>query len=824
LVERGTSKALGGVAKLVSKKSEALGARVGEKFVGKIVKEEAAPEVQKFTQLFKELVIPAREGFEKALPKDLRELQEKAVSKIADGVRAGKISSLEAPKLQKEALAKIEGVKKNFAIGKRVVNDGDVLKATEPLTFTNDEVKSLMDGVYKYAEYDLEGLDTAEAVQNLLLTGELPMPYQIRNMAKVYGDDFAEAVSKLSTKPKDVLAKTWDAMNIPRATLSSMDVSATFRQGLILGLTHPTEIPKAFFRQMKAFASEKLALDMDHVIKSDPLYNEFRKVGGYLAPIGKAATASKMEESFASKLAEKLPFVRRSERGFITYLNELRFSAYKQARNSWVAQGATDTELKTLANFINNASGRGELPAKLETYAPMLNSFFFSPRLQMSRMELPIILGKMLFSDKPYMRKEGAKALVTFLGGGAAVLAVAKAAGAEVELDPRSSDFAKIKVGDTRFDIWTGYAQYARFAAQLATGEKKQAYGNISKESRLSIAARFLQSKTSPATGLLVDLLTGEKYSGEPIAKDTQGFIDTAKEKMMPLVLQDMIDAMEQGGINPLSITTTAAASLGIGTLTYVNKLVKLKNDIAHQKGYSSWSQIDPITQKELEKLPQLQQAAIEYDRQMMGTTWGNWRTFGNAVEDTFTQNVTQATEKYRETGDGVTYRKDIQTAFAERRGGYEARSNDEQFAEIVERFNSKSDAELLVKLGPEQMAIKVYEDALEGDDMYDEFGDYRFDEADIRKQQLIQSLGEDLYNYVVEYKNLKYEDLPAEFQEYRKAQQVLSEYWNIADDAVKLFGERDTPAKERWIARRRKILKMRNKQVKYYLDLFYSK
>jgi hypothetical protein len=46
-----------------------------------------------------------------------------------------------------------------------------------------------------------------------------------------------------------------------------------------------------------------------------------------------------------------------------------------------------------------------------------------------------------------------------------------------VEIDPRSTDFGKIKVGNIRWDIWGGFQQWVRVASQLATGERKTGKG-----------------------------------------------------------------------------------------------------------------------------------------------------------------------------------------------------------------------------------------------------------------------------------------------------------------------------------------------------------
>jgi len=228
---------------------------------------------------------------------------------------------------------------------------------------------------------------------------------------------------------------------------------------------------------------------MDDVLRSHRLYGEAIDNGVEFTALRRGAQLFAKEEPFASNLAQRIPFVRRSERAFTGFLNEMRMSAYEAAHNAMTAQGASPAHFKLMANFINIASGRGTLPANLNRYAPVLNTVLFSARYQMSTLQLPRQLGRMLLSGNPYMRKEAAKALVAFVGGGTALLALLKNTGVgKVETDPRSGDFGKIQIGETRLDIWRGYIQYARFMAQMLTGERKTAYGNMNKVQRYDIA------------------------------------------------------------------------------------------------------------------------------------------------------------------------------------------------------------------------------------------------------------------------------------------------------------------------------------------------
>ena len=123
----------------------------------------------------------------------------------------------------------------------------------------------------KASEDGLVTRDSALALRELLLKGGLPEPHHIKDFTRVYGEAFAESVYKLIKMPRGTKDKILDALNLPRAVLASCDLSATFRQGLILLLAGPKTAPRAFARQLKAFASEKLSLEMDDVLRSRPL-------------------------------------------------------------------------------------------------------------------------------------------------------------------------------------------------------------------------------------------------------------------------------------------------------------------------------------------------------------------------------------------------------------------------------------------------------------------------------------------------------------------------------------------------------------------------
>ena len=252
-----------------------------------------------------------------------------------------------------------------------------------------------------------------------------------------------------------------------------------------------------------------------------------------------------------------------------------------------------------------------------------------------------------------------------------------------------------------------------------------------------------------------------------------------------------------------------------------------MKQRVARQMGYETWQDIDPATQRKLEATnPYLQVAIIEFDRQVMGTAWGDWRLAGKAIENTFADNVNKAVAQFRETKNGYLFRQKISAAWTARRGGYAARNEMPQFADIVKRMKTEDTAEALVSLGPEQLAIRIYNEALFGDDMYDEFGDYRMDEASKRKEQLRAQLGNEMFNYVEQYRDIKYEALPPEFHELQKAREILRPYWQVEEEMIKIYGKPKTDWQARRlqqaIARVRKRLRRTNPLVEKYYQMFY--
>lgn len=203
----------------------------------------------------------------------------------------------------------------------------------------------------------------------------------------------------------------------------------------------------------------------------------------------------------------------------------------------------------------------------------------------------------------PFTRKQAMGDLVKFVGTGLSVLTLAKMNGAEVGGDPRSADFGKIKIGNTRFDIWGGFQQYARAIGQLLTGQQISTTSNklmtlgegYKATTRKDIAQRFGESKLAPVPQFINQMMQGTTAIG--------GKFEPGKEvinRFIPLVWQDLSEAVQEHGA--AGVLTGIPSTFGVGTQTYATPPF----DINKMYEVPSYTLLD-----QLEKMPREQMRVV---------------------------------------------------------------------------------------------------------------------------------------------------------------------------------------------------------------------
>ena len=411
-------------------------------------------------------------------------------------------------------------------------------------------------------------LNTEKALSTLL-TGQIPTQGEITLLENTFGSGLARAVMgrrSLSTKVFDEFAAV---INLPRAVVASVDISAPMRQGWMLAGAHKKDFLGGFVPMFKAFGSERFAQNVDDAIRASPRFLEAENAKLYMAPLkGINANLASKEEAFMSRWADRIGILRMSNRAYMTYLNKLRFDVFDNTLKNWEKAGKkfAQGEVDDLADFINKASGRGEfalIGRRMDDLAPILNATFFSPRLVLSRVQAPLLV----FTARGAARKEAAKTLAGFVGSGIGILSMLKLSGAaDVELDPRSSDFGKVRIGPVRYDFWAGEQPIARYVAQMITGKRKAiSSGEIQDVSRKDTVLRFFRSKAAPLPSLAWDYLKGENFFGEAVGPGFDaGLQEETIRTILPIFVQDIYEAVqEEGMIGGLKVIPSG---LGVGT------------------------------------------------------------------------------------------------------------------------------------------------------------------------------------------------------------------------------------------------------------------
>jgi soluble lytic murein transglycosylase len=461
--------------------------------------------------------------------------------------------------------------------------------------FTQDEIDKMYDIVKNSPA--LEGYETVQAQQalNKLLGadyGEIPTAREVELLAtampqkmKVWRALLEDESGRLNYIEGSVPNLAANILGIPRTLKASFDFSAPFRQGMFL--VGRKEFWKAMPGMFKSFFSEGHFQQIQDEIFNRPTYELMNRAG--LQTTKASGGVLQREEAFVSQFAEKIPGVRHSERAYLAFLNKVRadvFDDFVRKGDELGIDFIDDPDyLKSAARFINAATGRGTIRI-MSRNAEILSNVLFSPKLMASRIQL--LNPGFYVGLHPEVRKEAAKSGLIYASTVMSILGLAGAAGADVEMDPRSSDFAKIKVGNTRFDVTGGFQPYVRFYAQFLTGQQKGINDGVVRNigwvpdfirkhlpgvdqgaykptTRKDIVYRFFENKEAPNAAEVTRLLQGSDPVGNPLTLQSE-----AVNLFAPLIVSDTYQAYQDLGAKGL--LTAAPNALGVGVQTYTPK------------------------------------------------------------------------------------------------------------------------------------------------------------------------------------------------------------------------------------------------------------
>lgn len=436
--------------------------------------------------------------------------------------------------------------------------------------------------------------DTQTALDNA--TGEIGSPSRLDYGAKLVkmqdyikelklpnettAENAKRTLGEFKANPLKATGKTVNEVaGLAKGVKASLDNSAIFRQGWKTLFTNPDLWAK---NALDSFSNIKNQLGKDAFdntvidgVKAD-VYSRPNAINGNYKRMG--IDIGNMEEAFPTTLPEKIPLFGRlykaSEVAYTGFLYRMRADIADK-----MIQIATDggvdladkTEMKQIGQLVNSLTGRGSL-GEFEKVGKSINTVFFSPKMLMSNIDF--LTGHNLHADvTPFVRKQAAINLVKVTAGIATILGIAHAiAPKSVDFDPRSADFGKIRIGDTRFDATAGMGSLVTLAAREITQSSKSSTthkvtklnsGKFGSQTGMDVLTNFGENKLSPVASVIKDVLNKKDFNGNPVTVSGE-----TSNLLTPLPIQNAMELWQ----NPKSanfVAATLADSLGIATNTY---------------------------------------------------------------------------------------------------------------------------------------------------------------------------------------------------------------------------------------------------------------
>lgn len=326
------------------------------------------------------------------------------------------------------------------------------------------------------------------------------------------------------------LTSARDIAGQAKGIVASLDNSAIFNQGWKPMWTNPKiwakNATETFTDIAKVMGGKNVLDEVMADIVSRPNYDLMKKA---------KLAVGLSEEVFPPTIAEKIPGIARlykaSETAYTGFLQKTRADIFDKMVDIAEKTGVDldKNELESIGRMVNSLTGRGDFGNLEGSAVKVADTLLFSPRFLKSQFD---VLAQPITGagGSSFVRKQAAQNLLKMVGGTAVILGIVKSLDPDaVELDPRSSDFGSIKVGNTRFKLGGGLPAVVTLASRLGTLSTKSSTtgkvkelnaGGFGDKTAFDLIIDFFANKASPAAGAVRDLLKGKDFDGNEVALD----------------------------------------------------------------------------------------------------------------------------------------------------------------------------------------------------------------------------------------------------------------------------------------------------------------
>lgn len=409
-------------------------------------------------------------------------------------------------------------------------------------------------------------------------------------------EEFRQYVAELKSSNAKPTFKEWitspgkvfnTIAGTTKSILASFDNSYFGRQGIKTLYTNPDIWAKAFVKSWGDIGKEIMGVDAMKALKAD-IYSRKNALNDKYNRMG-LDIGINSEEAFPSTLPERIPILGRlykaSEAAFNGAALRMRADLADRILEKAEHFGINTLDAKEvgpIGDLVNSLTGRGKTTIFSPKGAEITNNVFFSVKFLKSNFDT-LTLHTFSTIENPatraFVRRQAALNLVKIVAATGGLLFAANAIHpGSAELDPRSSNFGKIKVGKSKFDITGGLGSIVTLGAKLVTSSSKSSTtgkvtplnsGKFGAQTGKDVVADFLTGKLSPIAGVVRDMfLTGDDFNGDKIGLNGGSILIEGKNVLLPLPLQTFEQLQSTDSANSLALMILDGLGFSVSTPT----------------------------------------------------------------------------------------------------------------------------------------------------------------------------------------------------------------------------------------------------------------
>lgn len=363
------------------------------------------------------------------------------------------------------------------------------------------------------------------------------------------------------------------------AFVASIDNSFLGRQGLSTLMTEPKiwadMAGKSFKDIYQSLAKKEGGQIAKDTVKAE-MYSRPNYINGNYEI---AKLIPRAEEQFPTTLPEKIPVIGRafsaSEATFTNSAIRARINTFDKIVDLAQKQGVEmgKEQIQNIGKLINSVTARGDLGRMGE--GGVIKLVLWAPKMLKANWDVLTAHTGGAGLDTAFARRRArinlAKIAITTSGIAAIINALRPGT---VETDPRSSDFLRVKVGNTRFDLTGGKGSIITLIARMLSMETKSSTtgivtklneGGFADRTLFDVGIDFLRNKTAPFVSGLLTLAEGETFEGDKATLKTVG-----KDIITPISVENFIETY-YGDTDPTTAQEIGniADFLGVSANTY---------------------------------------------------------------------------------------------------------------------------------------------------------------------------------------------------------------------------------------------------------------